>query len=221
MELERTHPAYGSQASCLHCFMSIEGFILTGGASTRMGADKARLKFGGQDAVTRIAQALSAISLRVSTVGGALPHSPGLGHVPDIHPQWGALGGIHAALSACREEWAAIVACDLPFVTRDLLARLQALAESEAGATPEAVVPIQSDGRTQSLCALYRSEPCLLKTEEMIGAGEHTPRALLAAITTRFVQFDELADLADAEHFFFNMNSPEDYERAKRILGLS
>lgn len=199
--------------------MSIEAFILTGGASSRMGADKSRLTFGGQDTIARIREALSSITLRVSTVGGAAAHAKDIPHVPDIHPQWGALGGIHAALSACTSDWAAVVACDLPFVTGDLFARLWAV--TETGATPDAVVPIQPDGRPQPLCALYRREPCLEKAEEMIAHGEHTPRAVLAAVTTRWIQPDELADLSGFEHFFFNMNSPEDYELAKRILASS
>jgi len=52
----------------------------------------------------------------------------------------------------------------------------------------------------------------------MIALGEHTPRAVLAAVNTRWVQPEELAGLAGSEHFFFNMNSPEDYEQARQIL---
>jgi len=198
--------------------LDVEGFILVGGRSSRMGTDKARLQFGGQTSVERIAAELRPITARVSLVGrGPAGFDPDLRIVPDTHEQWGALGGIHAALGACAADWALIVACDLPFVTRDLCSRLLTFSQPES---PDAVVPIQPDGRTQPLCALYRREPCLLKAEELIGSGEHTPRALLASVKTRWVRPEELIDLPGAENFFFNVNTPQDYERAKQIMSL-
>jgi molybdopterin-guanine dinucleotide biosynthesis protein A len=47
--------------------------------------------------------------------------------------------------------------------------------------------------------------------------GEHTPRAMLDKIETRYVKFSEFANLTGSEHFFFNLNHPEDYELAKEI----
>jgi len=199
--------------------MSVDGFILTGGASTRMGSDKAQLLSGSLTSVQRIARALSVIAIRVSTVGRAgARSSDAFAHVIDVHPGWGALGGIHAALHACQSEWAAVVACDLPLVTSELFLRLRSLTHNSEPRTYDAVVPIQLDGRPQPLCALYRRESCLQKSEALIASGEHTPRALLAAVSTRWVRSEELSDLPGADHFFLNVNSPEDYLRAKTIL---
>src|SRR5437868_1502600 len=93
----------------------VEGFILVGGASSRMGTDKSHLRFGGQTAVERIAAELAAITSRISLVGSRMNGAAsGLRIVSDIHEKWGALGGIHAALSSCEAEWAMIIACDLP-----------------------------------------------------------------------------------------------------------
>jgi molybdopterin-guanine dinucleotide biosynthesis protein A len=196
--------------------LDVEGFILVGGRSSRMGTDKSRLQFGGRTSVERIAAELGSVTARFSLVGPGLPDfDPDLRIVPDTHESWGALGGIHAALGACVSDWALIVACDLPFVTRDLCSRLLTLSQQEA---PDAVVPIQPDGRPQPLCALYRREPCLLEAEKLIASGEHAPRALLANVKTRWVRPEELIDLPGAENFFFNMNTPEDYERAKGML---
>lgn len=196
--------------------LDVEGFILVGGRSSRMGTDKSRLEFGGQTSVERIAAELRSITSRISLVGPSPTGcDPDLKIVPDTHEQWGALGGIHAALGACAAEWALIVACDLPFITRDLCSRLLTLGQE---GSPDAVVPIQPDGRPQPLCALYRREPCLLEAEKLIAEGEHTPRALLANVKTRWVRPDELIDLPGAENFFFNVNTPQDYERAKQIM---
>jgi len=197
--------------------MSVDGFILVGGASSRMGADKSRLMFGKQASVERIANALSVVTTQIRTVGRAEQQPwPALSHVVDLHSHWGALGGINAALHACESEWAAIVACDLPLVTSELFRRLWLISHSKPGY--DAVVPIQGDNRPQPLCALYRRERSLQITDALIAAGEHTPRVLLAAVATRWVSADELSDLTNAEHFFLNVNTPEDYERAKLIL---
>src|SRR5262245_22531689 len=101
----------------------IEAFILAGGASSRMGTDKARLLLDGKTFIERIAQTLSDFAARVVIVG---QHSEDLDleSVIDIHPKWGALGGIETALTNCKTEWAFVIACDLPFVTADLCRRL-------------------------------------------------------------------------------------------------
>jgi molybdopterin-guanine dinucleotide biosynthesis protein A len=137
-----------------------------------------------------------------------------LPNVPDLHANWGALGGIHAAAMAATADWIIVVACDLPFVTRELFERL----ESFIGDAVDTVVPIQADARPQPVCALYRRETCLPEIEKLIAAGEHTPRALLAAVRTRYVEFAELNDLPGADRFFFNVNTPEDFESARELL---
>jgi molybdopterin-guanine dinucleotide biosynthesis protein A len=116
---------------------------------------------------------------------------------------------LHAALAACSTPWAAVVACDLPFVSGGLFTRLANLREDF-----EAVAPVQDDGWTQPLCALYRVDPCLAIAEKLIKSGERRPVTLLQSVRTRWVQFAELTDLPSATRFFSNMNTPEDYARA-------
>lgn len=192
----------------------VQGFILVGGASRRMGQDKAQLRLGSETIVERIAGQLSPVTSSLTLVGNSQAY---LGHslptVPDVYEKWGALGGIHAALSAAKTDWIMVIACDLPFVTRDLFERLKSFADESV----DAIVPIQSDGRPQPVCALYLRETCLPEIERLVSAGEHTPRALLTNVRTRYVQFPELGDLPSAENFFLNLNTPEDFARAKGI----
>lgn len=193
----------------------IEGFILVGGKSSRMGSDKAQLRLGGQNFVEKIADALAFITERIRLVGVKAEGAQGKwAVVPDVYGQWGALGGLHAALAACGSEWAAIVACDLPFVTGELFVRLASLRENF-----EAVVPVQVDNRLQPLCALYHAKACLQHAEELITAGERRPRVLLERVRSRRVAEDDLGDLAGAELFFTNVNTPLDYARAQAAAG--
>jgi molybdopterin-guanine dinucleotide biosynthesis protein A len=196
--------------------LEVEGFILVGGMSSRMGTDKALLSLGGLNFVERIHAALALITTTTTLVGarGVDAAWPQLRAVPDVHVKWGALGGLHAALSHCRAEWAAVVACDLPFVTGELFVRLASLRENF-----DAIVPVQQDGRWQPLCALYRARVCRMRAAELIASGERRPRALLDQISTRHVAFKELGDLRSANLFFTNVNTPEDYANAREEGG--
>ncbi|HLM55919.1 MAG TPA: molybdenum cofactor guanylyltransferase [Pyrinomonadaceae bacterium] len=189
----------------------IEGFILAGGASSRMGEDKALLRLGGEPFVGRAARALGGVAGRVRVVSSRHEAAAlGLEVLPDLYGGRGALGGIHAALAACDAPWAAVLSCDLPFVTGELLARLASFRAS----VTDAVAPTQEDGRPQPLCAFYARDPCLRMTEDLIRTGELRPRALLRQVRTRWVGFEELEDLDGSGLFFRNVNTPEDYRRA-------
>ena len=194
---------------------SIEGFILVGGASRRMGTDKAKLHLQGQSFVERIAKTLASIATEVTLVGRVSADvGPELPKAPDIHPGWGALGGIHGALKACQSPWALVVACDMPFVTAELFAHLASLRTGH-----EAVAPVQEDGRPQPLCALYEVASCLEQTEGLIQSGKHRPLSLLQCVRTCWVPYSELLELEGAERFFLNINTPQDYALALNEVG--
>ena len=191
---------------------TIEGFILTGGRSRRMGTDKSQLLLEGQSFVERIAAELFPVTISVKLVGdNSSASQPKLQSIPDVYPQWGALGGVHAALSACRSSWVLVVACDFPFVTSELFRKLASSRDDF-----EAVAAIQNDGIPQPLCSLYRLEPCLSIAEALIKSGERKPVALLQSVRTRWLQPNEFSELEGANLFFDNINTPEDYARLTR-----
>jgi molybdopterin-guanine dinucleotide biosynthesis protein A len=187
-----------------------QAFILAGGASRRMGTDKSQLLIDRQTFTERISETLLNLTDSV-TIVGRQEESSNLPSVADVYPQWGALGGLHAALAACKREWAIVAACDLPFVTAELFSSLAALRLDH-----EAVVPIQIDGRPQPLAALYRVDPCRQRATELIEAGHRRPLDLLEAVKTRWVSFDEIRNLEQSEKFFVNINTPSDYYEATR-----
>jgi molybdopterin-guanine dinucleotide biosynthesis protein A len=189
----------------------IEGFILAGGQSRRMGTDKWKLKLKGQSFVDRIAGEMAVVASLVTVVGNTSEVLQATRTVPDVYPQWGALGGLHAALTNCSAEWALVVACDLPFVTRNLFEKLASLRDNWG-----AVAPVQRDQIPQPLCALYRVDPCRIKAEVLISSGERKPIALLQSVPTRWVKFSEIEKLEGAASFFDNINTPQDYDRISR-----
>jgi|SRR5215831_6302741 len=191
----------------------VQAFILVGGASRRMGQDKAGLMFGERTAVELIAHTLQSVTSSVITVGATVQKSEDVSSIPDLRESWGPLAGIEAALKHATSSHALVVGCDFPFVTGDLFKQLLSHA-TEA----DAVIPLQSDGRMQPLCSVFEVNTCLAATNAAIAAGGHSPRALLDRVQACYVPFSELSELAGAGHFFLNLNTPENYQRALEIF---
>jgi molybdopterin-guanine dinucleotide biosynthesis protein A len=200
---------------------AIDGYVLAGGASRRMGSDKSQLVIGGETMLRRAASALMPVSDRVAAVGVLQATSDGLPVVPDEFDtgdgkRRGSIVGLHASLKNSAADWAAVLACDMPFVGGELFKRLVSFIRIDV----DAVVPVQPDGRLQPLCALYRRDVCLPVVEEMLKSGEWKLQNLFDRVRTRKVNFDEISDLENSELFFLNVNTPEEYENAKSVIGV-
>lgn len=205
----------------------IEGFVLAGGASSRMGEDKAHLSVGGKRLYERAAAALTPICHgQVSVVGrepGDLALETGfdVALLPDILELRGtklpqaSIVGLYTALEYAKVPWIAIIACDLPFVTGDLMIFLSGYRSDDI----DAIVPVQPDGRPQPLCAIYKREKCVPVVKTMIEKGELKMQTVVSTLNSRLVCFDKLADLSGAANFFFNVNNPEDHKSALKISG--
>lgn len=203
----------------------IDGFILAGGASSRMGVDKANLRLGGETLLTYAVKTMSAFTRNVTVVGNDLsvdvvaepfrviadlgiePVSPvGAGRAPIL--------GLFTALTSAGSEWIAVLAVDLPFVTGELLLQLALLRRGEV----DAIVPVQTDGRLQPLCALYRRDVCLEAVRMAIEAGEFSLYKLLGGLNVCRVGPAAVASLTGAESFFVNVNTPADLEVAAALI---
>ena len=193
--------------------LDVQGFILVGGKSSRMGEDKARLRFGDQTSVERIAAALRRVTRGVITVGWPDQTLADVPSIPDLRAGWGPLAGIEAALRHAKSQQCLIVGCDFPFVTESLFERLLSFVDDS-----DAVVPMQDDDRPQPLCAVYRVGTCLRAAEAAIASDQHSPRALLERVRTRYIPFRDFSHLKGSSNFFFNVNTPENYETAQRMF---
>jgi molybdopterin-guanine dinucleotide biosynthesis protein A len=200
----------------------LDGYILVGGKSSRMKTNKARLRLGEETFAEYAFAALKKITDgRISFIIGAdqtkdfLPVD--VSQITDIFPDKAAVGGIYTALTHSTNEWAVILACDYPFVTEDLFIRLAEITNN-VGEEISAVVPIQPDGRVQPLCAFYRVKTCLGVLDQLLKSDKIPPVSrILENVSTRLIQFEELADLPGAENFFANINNPEDFLQAVSI----
>jgi molybdenum cofactor guanylyltransferase len=144
----------------------LAAFILAGGKSTRMGADKAFVMLDGRTMLAHALELARSVTSNVRIVGDAPKFAPFAPVVEDVFLQCGPLGGIHAALQASQTELNLMLAVDMPFVTMALLEYLISRARNSASAT---VTVVQAGGGWQPLCAVYR--------REFAGAAERSLRA--------------------------------------------
>jgi molybdopterin-guanine dinucleotide biosynthesis protein A len=182
---------------------NVSAALLVGGASSRMGADKARLEIEGEAAAVRIAQRLAALFEDVLLVGGEPPpEAPGR-RVADPAGPRSALRGLVAALAAARGERVLVLATDLLGVTPDLLLALLAAPEADVVAPRSAAGP-------EPLCALYRREPVLAEAQRRFAAGQLALHELLAALRVHWLEGEDLAAVDPDGVALANVNTPEE-----------
>jgi molybdopterin-guanine dinucleotide biosynthesis protein A len=185
------------------------GFVLAGGKSSRMGADKFALQIGGETFLSRAVRTLSKTCQSVKIVlNQTQTIETDTEIVRDIYAQRGALGAIHAALKNCPAEFAVLLAVDLPFVTTEAIENLQKIA-SASNKNP-AIVPRQNDGRLSPLCAVYRVKNCLPKLEKLLAENHSASvRDFLALISPKYIETNRLSK---DENLLFNVNYPTDFQ---------
>jgi len=131
----------------------------------------------------------------------------------DVRQGEGALGGLHAALSLAGGD-ILLVAWDMPFVPRKLLAALRARGEAQA----DVVVP-ESDGSrrgVEPLCAWY-TQACLAPISAALDAGDRRVVAFHDAVRTLRLPLATVATFGDPAVMFSNVNTPEELERAEQF----
>ncbi len=95
-------------------------------------------------------------------------------------------------------------------VPASLLAHLLELAEGA-----DAVVPVSPRGE-EPLCAVY-GHACLAPARRCVAEGRLKMTAFWPEVRVRHVEAADLAAFGDPEHLFRNLNTPEEYEAARRL----
>ena len=187
--------------SCESNFMKIGCVILAGGKSSRMGTDKALLEYDGKQFIEQIADQLSWFEERIiarGTNGGISDSMAKMWTViPDLYPDHGPIGGLHAALSACRSDALFVVTCDMPLFDRELAELL--CTEMQNSDAPETIygenglktdsdgkhvdaydviISVGSDGKIHPLCGVYRKSALSVLEEQIVSDRNRVMEAL-------------------------------------------
>lgn len=191
---------------------TIAGAVLTGGASRRMGRDKALIEIDGVPLADRVASVLRCAGCDpVVAIGGdeRLRRRLATPVLPDRLPGHGPLGGVLVALETVADadgphrDRVVVVACDLPDLTpASIGALIDAARRSDEGAAADVVVA-RSD-RLEPAVAVW-SVSALPAVSALHGAGERALRDVIARLRHVEVGLDPAV--------LRNVNTPDDLHR--------
>lgn len=184
----------------------LNGLVLSGGASTRMKTDKARLLVNGQTWLARAVELVTPVtgdtfvSIRGSQVDDPLrkafktlidlpvdAHQNTSVHSPDVSepkPIQGPLAGILTALHAQPECAWLVIAVDLPYLDASTLQFL--IAQRDPSQLATAFIS-EHDQLPEPLCAIY--EPAAYQALLAFSrSGKHCPRKFLINHTVKLIK---------------------------------
>jgi molybdopterin-guanine dinucleotide biosynthesis protein A len=190
--------------------------IQAGGESRRMGQDKALMPFLGRPLIARVLERLAPLAdeALVTTNRPEAFRFLGVPLVPDLKPGFGALGGLHTAIASARNPLVAVVACDMPFASRDLLAYQREVLEAEGA---DVVIPPSEQGYGyEPLHAVYRREACLPPIESALAASDLKLISWFPRVKVRTLTPDELSRYDPDQLAFWNLNTPEEFAQAEQ-----
>lgn len=158
----------------------VTGVVLAGGGSRRFGADKASHPIEYRSMIERVVDSVATICETVLVSVGTDPRDYPLSNVRYVQDHFsdaGPLAGIHAAMLASDSPWLLVAACDMPFVTPEVLRRLLAARTARV----EAVLAQENGGRLHPLCGCYR-RTLLPDNSAYLDGGHRTVRGFVAEI---------------------------------------
>ena len=197
--------------------------VQAGGLSSRMGRDKARMPFCGEPLIERVLGRLAHVGselvvttsrpeelayLEGRTFGGLRPRV-----VMDVDGPAGAMRGIASSLAATRLPLVAIVACDMPFVSSELIGALAGRVKAEA---LDVCVPREERG-IEPLCAVWRRDTCAPVAQELLAADRQRIRCLIDCVRAGYADEAQIVEVAGGMLCFENVNTPEEFAAAELL----
>lgn len=173
--------------------------ILAGGKSSRMGSCKAELPWGGKTLVEHQVNKISALGISDIMVSGYSRPVTGTRFVPDIYPEKGPLGGIHACLCAANKAACFVISVDAPLFSPDEMKLL--IKAHLAGDSPITVA--KHLGTLEPLIGVYDSS-LSDAAEEILQGANTSVKHLLDQIGFAVCEFSD-------ENSVRNCNTPDEY----------
>lgn len=188
------------------------GVVLAGGASRRMGRDKAALVLDGEPLLARVVNRLREAIDQVMVIGppDRARIVPDVSVFPDLEPGLGPLGGIYSALRHATTPRIFVAATDMPFLCPALVRHLIDLSRDHP-----IVVP-RTDRGTEPLHAVY-SQECVPAILASLRAGDLAVASVFARVPARVVERHEWMQYDPDGLSMLNVNTPEEWATARAL----
>jgi len=177
------------------------GILLAGGKSSRMGKDKAFMKYGDRFLYEYSLSVLSFFSGDILLSSSNLNfNNAGYRIIPDEIIGIGPIGGIYSCLSKIKNESAIVLSCDLPLISTDLVSRLI----NNSGSF-EITIALNHKNQPEPLIGIY-SASIIPLLKRRIDAGQYKMLELFSEARTNFVSMTDFPP-----EVFSNLNKPDDF----------
>lgn len=198
--------------------MDISCIILAGGKSIRFGHDKILEKIGNTSLLEQVISQVDSLSKEIIIVTAKersfaqLANHPKIKTASDIFPGQGSLGGIYTGLIKSDSLYNLVVAADMPFLNEPLLRYMIKVSDGF-----DFILP-RINNMYEPLHAIY-SKNCIAPIKSILEQGKKVIIELFKYVKVRYVEAEEV-DRFDPRHMsFFNINTREDLNLAKKIAG--
>ncbi len=185
--------------------------VLAGGKSSRMGFDKQRIEFSGENIVKRNTEELKRKFSQIIVV----TNSPEIYEdedyitvIQDIIFQKGPLSGIHAALKYSESRYVYFLACDMPEIDMDFIEYMK---NETDRVNAEICIPMR-DGRLELFNGFYRKS-LVPKIEKILKEDRRAIRALVEISDTHIVNADNIGK----KDIFLNLNTQKELEDYRKL----
>lgn len=185
--------------------------VMAGGKSSRMGVDKAFVPFRGRPMIEVVLEKLAGLGRETLLITNK-PHEFAHLELPmftDVIPDCGPLGGIYTAVHHAAHPHTLVVACDMPWLNRELLAYMLSL-RKEA----DIIVPRWTQF-PEPLHAIY-NKACLPPIKAQLEAGRFKIIRFYNQVRVRFIDKPEIETWDGDGRSFANINTPQDLEDAQK-----
>ncbi len=190
----------------------ITGAILAGGLSKRYGQNKAFLELAGMRLIDRVAAEMRKIFKEVILITNEKAHYEYLGIpvIEDLIKELGPLGGIYTGLMRIPNEAGFFVACDMPFISPQLVRYMVDIRDNYA-----AVVPLGASG-IEPLHAIY-TRTCLGPIKDLLNAQQYQVRLFYERVSVRYVTPEEIRKFVSPQAVFLNINTPAEFAKIQGL----
>jgi len=182
------------------------GYILAGGKSSRMGADKGLLLFEGKAMIQYVIEQMQPIFDRLVIVSNNPEYEKfGLEVISDLIKDIGPAGGIYTALHHSEAKMNFMVSCDMPFITKEAIEFLGKNADENQ------IVLLENHGKLEPLFGLYAKD-CEAVWLQLIRQKKVKLQEMVSYFKLKTISVENIEIFAAS--FFKNINTKEDFNNA-------
>lgn len=179
----------------------VQGVLLAGGKSSRMGTDKAFLPLGKSTISRVLIDTIQPFcdDIVISMRNGKSSPVDGFRIINDLRPDRGPLMGIYSTLCTSDASLNLFTPCDIPFISRILLRKMFSYSDDF-----DIVIPSFKKGFNEPLPGIYNKR-CLTILQEQLSNNQLRISDLFSKCRTKIVEDFEGS-------WYANLNTPEEYQ---------